>query len=73
VLIELASSFRKTALAAAVDRPLLHAALDRDRGRLELELAQEQIRGKHADREHWAPLRAKLERMRHDHRRSGSP
>jgi hypothetical protein len=71
-LIELASTFREIAVAATVDRPQLDAALDRDRSTLELELAQEQIRGKQADREYWAPLRAELERMRHDHRRSGS-
>lgn len=71
-LIELASTFREIAVAAAVDRPQLDAALDRDRRTLELELAQEQIRGKQADREYWAPLRAELEQMRHDYRRSGS-
>ena len=71
-LIELASAFRETAVAAAADRPLLDAALNRDPRRLELELAQEQIRGKQADREYWAPLRAELEQMRHDRRRAGS-
>ncbi len=70
-LIELASAFRGVAEALAAERPLLGAAVGQDRGKLELELAQEQIRGKQADREYWAPLRAELELLRHDHRRSG--
>ena len=57
-LIELASAFNEFAVGVTADRPLLSSALDRDRDRLELELAQEQIRGKQADREYWsAPSR----------------
>ena len=32
-------------------------------------LGEEQITGKAADRAYWAPLRAELERVRHDLRR----
>jgi hypothetical protein len=71
-LIELAGAFKESAAAAAVDRPLLNAARERERDTLELELAREQIRGKQADREYWAPLRAELEQMRHEHRRTAS-
>jgi hypothetical protein len=38
--------------------------MEGDREALELELAQEQIRGKAADRAYWAPLRAELEVFR---------
>ena len=71
-LIELTSAFRDIALALSITRPLLVNALARDRRSLELGLAQEQIRGKQADRDYWAPLRAELEQIRHDQRRSGA-
>ena len=70
-IIELASAFPHATQAASVGRPLLHAAVGRDRGTLELELAVEQIRGKQADRDYWAPLRSELEQMRYDQRRLG--
>ena len=70
-IIELASAFPLATRAASADRPLLHAAVEHDRDRLELELATEQIRGKRADRDYWAPLRAELEQMRDDQRRLG--
>ena len=68
-LIQLASEFREIAVITTADRPLLHAALQANHLALELELAREQIDGKQADREYWAPLRAELEQMRHDRRR----
>ena len=70
MLIELASAYPRMALDCAVDRPLLLSAINSDRDRLELELATEQIRGKQADREYWAPLRLELEQMRHEQRRT---
>ncbi len=72
-LIELALRFSEIAVAIEPSRPLLRAALDRDRYPLELELAKEQILGKEADRQYWAPLRTELETMRHELRRLGSP
>lgn len=71
-LIELAAHYPEHAKAAVAGRPLLQTALDPDRASLELELAREQIRGKQADREYWAPLRAELEQIGHHQRRSGS-
>lgn len=68
-MIQLASEFREIAVITTADRPLLHAALQANHLALELELAREQIDGKQADREYWAPLRAELEQMRHDLRR----
>ena len=68
-LIHLALEFREIAVTTMADRPLLHVALHGDRSALELELAREQIDGKQADREYWAPLRAELEQMRHDLRK----
>ena len=68
-LIQLASEFREIAVTTTADRPLLHTALQANHLALELELAREQIDGKQADREYWAPLRAELEQMRHDRRR----
>jgi len=71
-LIELARAYHDAAAAAVASRPLLRAALESDRAALELRLAQEQIEGKAADREYWAPLRRELESMRQDRRR-GNP
>ena len=70
-LVALATTVRPVAKALEAERPLLGAALRGDRAGLELELAQEQIRGKQADRDYWAPLQMELERMRHAQRRLG--
>ena len=70
-IIELADAFPQLTLATTNDRPLLREALEHNRDTLELELATEQIRGKQADRNYWAPLRAELEQMRYDQRRLG--
>lgn len=70
-LIELTSRFPEIAVSAADGRPLLRFAIDRDRYRLEVGLAEEQIHGKEADRQYWAPLRSELETMPQDHRRLG--
>ncbi len=71
-LIELTSALPEMARAVTIERPLLQFAIDNDRDALEVALATEQIRGKQADREYWAPLRAELEQMRHDQRRGAS-
>lgn len=68
-LVALAAAFPVDARAASVDRPLLESAMAGDRAALELALAEEQIKGKQADRDYWAPLRAELEQIRHDYRR----
>lgn len=68
-LIELSAAFRQTADAHVGHRPLLRLAMDHEHDALELALAQEQIRGKDADRKYWAPLRTELEQMRHNLRR----
>lgn len=68
-VIELAQAYQEAAAAAAAGRPLLRAALEGNRAALELQLAQEQIEGKAADRQYWAPLRRELEAMRQEHRR----
>jgi len=72
-LIELAAAYPETASAAATGRPLLGAALEGDTAALEIQLAQEQIEGKAADRRYWAPIRQELESMRQELRRRGSP
>jgi hypothetical protein len=68
-LIELAQAYEEAAAFGVADRPLLRAAIDGDRAGLELLLAQEQIEGRAADRQYWAPLRRELDAMRQEHRR----
>ena len=68
-LIELAQAYPDAAAAAVARRPLLGAALESDGAALELQLAQEQIDGKAADRRYGAPLRQELESMCQEHRR----
>lgn len=68
-LIEFATMFPTLATAAMMNRPLLADAIRRDHSALELGLAQEQIRGKAADRAYWAPRLAELEAMRWQERR----
>lgn len=72
-LIELAAVYPEAASAAAARRALLGAALEGDAAALDLQLAQEQIVGKAADRQYWAPIRQELESMRQELRRRGSP
>jgi hypothetical protein len=72
-LIALAAAYPETASAAATQRPLLGAALEGDAAALETQLAREQIEGKAADREYWAPIRQELESMRQELRRRESP
>ena len=69
-LIGLSKREPDVAGTVAANRPALEAALSGDMERVELELAYEQIRGKRADEAYWQPLRAELERMRHQTRRS---
>lgn len=69
-LLRLAGSFPEAAAGVGATRPLLTKASEGDRQGLELELAQEQIRGKAADRAYWAPLLAELEGMRRAQRRA---
>lgn len=71
-LIELATAYPDAASAAVARRPLLGAALKGDSAALELQLAQEQIEGKAADRQYWAPLRQEMEAMRQELRRRGN-
>jgi len=71
-LLELAAALPDLTGDEARQRPLLAIALRQDRAGLEVALAEEQIKGKRADREYWAPLRAELEQMRHEHRRAGN-
>lgn len=63
-LLLLAATLPEPAATAVATRPLIAKAIEGDREALELELAQEQIRGKAADRAYWAPLRAELEALR---------
>ncbi len=69
-LLLLAASFPEAAATAVATRPPLAKAIAGDREGLELELAQEQIRGKAADRAYWAPLLAELEQMRRAQRKA---
>lgn len=69
-LVLLAATYPEAATTALATRPLLTTAIKGDREALELELAQEQIRGKAADRAYWAPLLAELEEMRRAQRRA---
>lgn len=68
-LLPLAATFPEEAATLVAMRPVLTKAIEGDREGLELELAQEQIRGKAADRAYWAPLLAELEQMRRAQRR----
>lgn len=66
LLVTVARRFPDSAAALMVDRPMLRLAVE-DRqealaGALEAEAAAE----READRRYWAPLRAELERLRHE-------
>ena len=69
-LWRLVRAFPELAETAELGRPLLAVAKQGDRARLEMALAEEQIRGKAADREYWAPIQAELEQLRHELRRT---
>lgn len=70
LLVECAERFADEARESAAGRPAIAAALQGDEREAERRLAEEQALEMERDRAYWAPLRAELERLRHDRRRS---
>ncbi|MDO8501137.1 MAG: hypothetical protein Q7S20_04780 [Gemmatimonadaceae bacterium] len=68
LLVEAAGMHGVEAGALVERRPLLESAIAGSVLELEVRLAAEEADERHADREYWTPLRAELERLRHEAR-----
>ena len=68
VLVSLTQQHLATARKVARQRPLLRHAVAGDLLRVAKELRAEEDRERELDREYWRPLRAELERLRHERR-----
>jgi hypothetical protein len=66
LLVELARSQSATAERLAIERSLLRTALAGDLDGLRHQLAEEETRECETDKAYWRPLKAELEKLRHD-------
>ena len=66
VLLELAARFHEESAEVVSRRQLLRHAVGGDEAKLEGELELEEMQQREADRVYWKPLRAELEKLRHD-------
>ncbi|NBV23609.1 MAG: hypothetical protein EBS05_17030 [Proteobacteria bacterium] len=66
LLIELAGQHSSLAAELAPSRPLLAAAVAKDSTALQAGLDAEERRERELDRQYWQPLKAELERLRHN-------
>ncbi|MGH7564232.1 MAG: hypothetical protein ACREK5_07395, partial [Gemmatimonadota bacterium] len=70
LLVECASRFPEAAGRMARERPAVAAALSGDQSGTSARLDEEQNREEELDRAYWAPLRAELDALRRQRRRS---
>lgn len=69
LLVECAARFPEEARAIALDRPAVASAIEGREPAVAERLAKEEAREREIDRAYWEPLRAELERLRHQRRR----
>jgi len=67
-LVSLTKEFSKEAQTFETQRPLIKFALQNDHSSLSRALAEEMILIKELDKEYWKPLKAELEKLRHEQR-----
>jgi len=64
-LIKLAAKYKKLATEIAVERPLVKAALRKDKRTLRQLIQREEMLEREKDKKYWQPLRKELELLRH--------
>jgi hypothetical protein len=70
MLIQLTAKFPEIATEVCSQRPLIEAATNADRDRLQSALADEELLERKTDRQYWEPLKRELEQIRRERRQS---
>jgi len=73
IIRQCAAEYPEVCAAVAAERPLLNLVPNADDMTLERALMEEELAERFRDREYWRPLRAELERLRHQRAEPGPP